>query len=314
MDSLDKETLRRMREMERMMPTSEQRRVMEEMQRIARDPMLRLAKEQARIASEAMQGVWGKQNEYLRNEIHNVAISLGPLLADTLYPQLQEFFKSSTFETIRQEQLRIVRDSIINFQQNLWPDIIESIQATARIYDSPYRLALETFQHLNIQRSPELEAIIDTTLKKAKSRPLNKKSLTRIKRKALSKKRLAHLTPEEKFWLTTGIALLGLLVALYSAVQAGKPLQIDPNQLEQFLQPAVTYNFNIVSNTKPVKYRVDRPCTVTTKPVFKAPSVIKLSEGDIVELIESSHKWIHVRINDKEGWANKKYFERITDE
>ncbi|HKG59841.1 MAG TPA: hypothetical protein VKB05_08705 [Pyrinomonadaceae bacterium] len=294
MDFPDKEMIRQMREIQRMMPTQEQLRMMEEMRRTANESRVQFVNEQTRLASEAIGGLWAMEHRrYLINQIRDIAELVAPLLSDHLHRELRP-----TLETIRSYKMRIAQEvqiardvvaSIASFQQNLTPDITETIKAISVLSDSPYRLALETIQNVDFHRSREFEAFVNAALRSAQSKPLTKKRLRQIKKKQLSKKKLAHLTPDEQFWLNFSVALLSVLIAVFSAIQAGKPIQIDLDQIERLTRPNVTINnFNLIEKAKPVTYLVDRPCTLRTKASWKGPVIAELSEGDMVEVIHAA--------------------------
>ena len=67
MDFLDKEAQRKMEEFNRLKPNAEQQRIIDEMRRIEADPINRITREQARLATEAFGEFFLRERDYFRS-------------------------------------------------------------------------------------------------------------------------------------------------------------------------------------------------------------------------------------------------------
>jgi hypothetical protein len=91
------------------------------------------------------------------------------------------------------------------------------------------------------------------------------------------------------------VQVLAFLIAYFQLVQAGKPVQIDPEQFAKLNQPQINItNVFQAIQAEPVYYLVMRDCVLIPKPGKTRVVIYALSPGTKVRLIMTNHQWIYV--------------------
>jgi hypothetical protein len=327
----DEEAMRKLKEIQQAMPSAAEKQMMKELSRTltqaekqAMRAMEELARpsrnaiQQAALAAEAIGRAALKEHYRIAEQMRDIANVIGPNIRQQM-AELAASIAVPIHDSYQIASARIAFDLTKTFrehQSNAIAEAIQHIQALTRASDAPIRLALETMRSINFEiANPAFTDFMEDALEQPE--PLTKKKVETLTKSHLSKKKIARLSKEQQFNLTTALAILSLLVSIYSALKAGQPIKIDPSQLAQLNQPQIkiTNIWQIISGPdRPVYYRVERKCELIPKPNSKAMIIYRLSHGDKVRLLLMNHKWIFVKYEEgnlnKEGWVQKKYLKR----
>jgi len=179
---------------------------------------------------------------------------------------------------------------------------------------SPTLAAIQTMRTLGLASiSPEFSEYVSGALdeiEESDSQEISKTVAETLEAKSKG------LTPQQQFKLTIALTVLGILIALYQAIQAGRPIKIDPAQLHD---PEVTINIYCIFSqiNDSIEYEIERKVPLKLKPTNNSMTMVTLEVNDRVKLIRMSHQWVYVECHDEEealpiyGWVNKKYLKRL---
>jgi hypothetical protein len=338
----DDETLRKLREFEKHRPTPQQqrqidalsrmsnaeRRAIEELtrpttyaERRAREKLDELGAfethtaRRARLEMEAVAAL--TERSRVLDQMREVAGIFGLGLRQQLARQMEMFDRSSVFHAAEKEQYRIARQMIEGiYREPATQEVLQRIRAVPKVSDSPVRLALETIRSMDLEvESPVFTNFVDDALKQTE--PLTKRTLKKVSKTHLSRKKISRLTEEQKFWLMFLLQFLGDLIAFITLVltigaQAATIPAVPPPP-----PVSITNVYQVtIPTTTPVYYLVRRECELLEKPESKSDIVFNLPSGEKVTQLLRNHEWLNVKYEKdsivKEGWVKKKYLERLS--
>ena len=165
------------------------------------------------------------------------------------------------------------------------------------------RLAYES-----LANSPQFLQFLMDTLQETRSLDDEEKESSSPLAKAHSK-RSQTSNEQIRVWLI----LVSLLIAFFSAIQSGRPVEIDADQLTQIVRDKSSATAQIPAPT----YLVQRPSVLKARPKSRAEAVHGLASKDTVRLLQRQHKWVFVESLDQAtnspvyGWTLKKYLRRL---
>jgi hypothetical protein len=208
-------------------------------------------------------------------------------------------------------------NAVAQFQETFRPELLVGLQRALDRDLSPMLAAIQTMRGLGLENlSPEFSEYVSETLSQVEESGQEEAAKTTSE---IFDAKAKGLTSQQQFKLMLALTLLGIFINLYQAIQAGKPIKIDPAQLEQLkARPEITINiYKIFSQiNQPIEYEVKRKVTLKLNANNRSMTMVTLEKDEKVKLVRMSHKWIYVEYNDKEedlpiyGWVNKKYLKR----
>ena len=320
-DLPDNERLRRIEKMRPLVPTNETSRMIEEAQRLsALNIMGSVAQEQASLAMAAVGGIVLNERHRLAIQAAEIATAIGPALRERMAAEMASWATSPAMADAREgaqyeiNRLMIEMAKTINqIQITATPQILQNLYASN---DGPVRLAMETIRSLNLERmNPLFAGFITEALEQ--TQPLNKETIRKVSKAHLSKKKTAGLSKKQREQLKTLMQILGLLITLYAAILAGRPVTIDQVQFARLLesQRGTVSITQVITQSTPVPYFVQRPTPLRTKP--DGAIIFELPEGEEVLAFRRAHQWVYVEYQDETndvyecGWVNKKYLKKL---
>src|SRR5207253_141082 len=128
--------------------------------------------------------------------------------------------------------------TINELQNNVAAETLQNIRTFAGVDDAAIRLALATIRDLKLEAAPQaFSEFVTDALRQPE--PLTGKTIQRLSKSHLSKKRVSHLSTDQQFKLMAALSLLSLFVMVYSAWKMGQPVKIDPEQIANLNQPQI---------------------------------------------------------------------------
>lgn len=208
-------------------------------------------------------------------------------------------------------------NSVVQFRDS-HRDLFAGLRSALDRDLSPTLAAIQTMRSLGLANlSPEFSEYVSEALDEVEESGQQEIPKTTSE---IFEAKSEGLTAQQRFKLMLAVSLLGIFIALYSAIKEGQPIKIDPAQLEQLkAHPELTIHiYNIFSHiNEDVEYEVKRKVALKLKPRNCATTMVTLQVDDKVKLIRMSHQWIYVEYHDKEedlpiyGWVKKKYLKRL---
>jgi hypothetical protein len=277
------------------------------------------ARDQASVAMQALGGLVLQERHRLASQISEIANVIGP----SVRQHMDEFMKTIAIpmrDAYQGAAARYALDlakTVNELQNKVASETLQNIRTLAGVDDAALRLALATIRDLKLEATtPAFSEFVTDALRQPE--PLTGKTIDRLTKSHLSKKKISHLSKDQQFKLMAAVTILSVLVMVYSAWKMGQPVKIDPEQIGKLNQPQI--NITNVFQTiyppeEPIYYMVMRDCNVVFKPSKPSTVIDSLASGNKVKLLLTSHQWIYVRYDEsgtmKEGWVRKKYLKRL---
>ena len=308
----DEETLRRIRDMQRLVP---EQRKLDAIEQIRKMGLVNFSEmqDQARMVEKALAGIAVNYREDIAKIAAEMAVNFRPTFDESF---LKQFILVNPPYGLQQTLAQLAVNTTHAFRNlQATPDFTAILKSIQTVNDAPLRLALETIRSWNLEaKSALFSEFVDDALNQIT--PLTEEKLESLEKEHLPKRKIKELTKKERFDLNLLIATLALLVAIYSAWKMGQPIEINPEQIAKLSQPSINItNIFQTLNPTPVYYLVVRDCRLIPKPGRTKMVIYALAPGAKVKLIMTNHQWIYVYYEEgdvkKEGWVRKKYLKRL---
>jgi len=260
---------------------------------------------------EPLRALQARLAEVSQSILDQAAVAQKAVAAAMLYTHQNALLQSR--ELIASAALNSVRQF-----QDSHQHILAGLRSALEHDLSPTLAAIQTMRTLGLASiSPEFSEYVSGALDEIEESDSQEISKTVAETLEVKSK---GLTPQQQFRLTIALTVLGILIALYQAIQAGRPIKIDPAQLHELkAHPEVTINIYYIFSqiNDSVEYEIERKVPLKLKPTNNSMTMVTLEVNDRVKLIRMSHQWVYVEYHDEEedlpiyGWVNKKYLKRL---
>lgn len=341
----DDETLRRLREIEKLKPTPEQqreidrlsqmsnaeRRAMQELarptsyaERIAREKMNELGAFESftgRSARREMEALFTEQNRHA----HKYMVDLYSGAGSALRPVMTQLFLSNAEQAAVEALKRIhspalsrsVREaaSVLLFQQ-------EHVLRNAAMHavQTFWRPDNATFQAFRADAFAN--TLMEYVRRSAESSEATEEAIEELQ-KIVEKKvaELPHGRVSMEALLSIAVAVILFLanIAYLEIKENQKPKTepLTPQQIERLIQSIEKSKTLALPEDKADYYIVQRLVCIRVKPTNRSAKIAVLYPNQKVRLEKMGHQWIYVEYFDfiegipKMGWVNKKYLKRL---
>jgi hypothetical protein len=334
----DDETLRRLREFERLRPTREQQQQIDALSRMsnaerrAMDEVTRPTSYAERIAKEKMNELMAFESltgRSARREMeayaHRHMFDLFSGAGSALRPVMTEFFLSNA-QQAAMEALKTLSYPALNRSVSEAAAVLLSQQehvlrsATMHVVRNLWRPDNATFQAF--RRDAFANNLMEYVRRAAESSEATEEAIEELKR--IVEKKVAEL-PRGRVSMD---ALLSIAVAVILFLanivylemkenQQPKPNLLTPEQIERLIQSIEKSKTLAPPDDKADYYIVQRQVCIRVKPNNRSAKVAVLYPNQKVRLEKAAHRWIYVEYFDfiegipKMGWVNKKYLKRL---
>jgi len=343
----DDETLRRLREFERLRPTREQQQQIDALSRMsnaerrAMDEVTRPTSYAERIAREKMNELSAFESltgRSARREIEAVAALIGQNRYE--HKHMVDLF-SGAGSALRP----VMTQLFLSNAQQVAMEAMKSIDSPALSRSVREAAAVLLFQHDNVLRNATMHAVrnlwrpdnatfqafrtdafannlMEYVRRSAESSEATEEAIEELQR--IVEKKVAEL-PHGRVSMD---ALLSIAVAVILFLaniaylemkenQQPKTDPLTPQQIERLIQSIEKSQTLAPPDDKADYYVVQRAVCIRVKPQNRSAKVAVLYPNQKVRLEKSAHRWIYVEYFDyiegipKMGWVNKKYLQRV---